>query len=766
MPQARRFWSILTIVALLLSMVAAPVAANDPIDPNKLQKAAVTIDGVKLDADAYIVNGRTVVPLRAIFERLNSVVDWDADTWTVTATRGTRIIKLTINQTTAYVDGKPVELAVPAMLINSRTFVPLRFVSEALDSEVGWDPDTWTAIVNSGLACNIPGGQVHSGTIKPGGETWGLCGSPHIVRGEFAVEGLDSPILTIAPGVLVQFEADANISVGREAPGGLQINGKQGSPVNLTAAIAGAQPGHWSGIQFYNQTLRGNATIEHARISHAGGPYGYSSAIFVEGGDKLTEIQLKNVEIANSLHAGLYLGKGATLSVTSDDLSITGTKMADGAGGFPIITALYGTHNLPSGTYRDNAINAVNISSQNWSEVLGRNTTWRNIGIPYAVGQTIEVYGNASPTLTIEPGVITLWKQGHSLEIGREGPGTLIADARMDGRGGGEWLTANLESAYRSVLESGLKVADASSLEPGCALCGPNKAIVFGAWAADPSPGSWEGIKFYEGAGAKSVLAGTVVAHAGGRHDLSAGIYAEAATKVVKFQLFKSLVFGSEGSGVLLHQSAEFAPGTTGNIVTKNTVPMRLQPEALGTLESGNNLTGNGQDWISVWTGNWESDVTKSATWRDQGVPYYFESGIIVAGSARPVVTVEAGVKLIFTQEKGITIGSDGTGSLKAVGTAAKPVIFTSEMGRPGTWQGLYFTGKAGAENRLEYVTVEYAGNGVTVDADLGGFIKNAMIRFSAENGIIRNWDLEKGGTDFLVGFGNLFEGNGLDQNE
>ena len=35
MPQARRFWSILTIVALLLSMVAAPVAANDPIDPNK-----------------------------------------------------------------------------------------------------------------------------------------------------------------------------------------------------------------------------------------------------------------------------------------------------------------------------------------------------------------------------------------------------------------------------------------------------------------------------------------------------------------------------------------------------------------------------------------------------------------------------------------------------------------------------------------------------------------------------------------------------------
>lgn len=93
------------------------------------------------DTQPTIENGRTLVPLRAIFDALGAQVQWDGDTQTVTATRAGTEIRLIIGGQ-AYKNGLPVALDVPAKIIDDRAMVPLRFIGEALGCQVNWDGNT------------------------------------------------------------------------------------------------------------------------------------------------------------------------------------------------------------------------------------------------------------------------------------------------------------------------------------------------------------------------------------------------------------------------------------------------------------------------------------------------------------------------------------------------------------------------------------------------------------------------------------------------
>lgn len=107
------------------------------------------VDGKKLEPDVAptIINNRTLVPVRTIFESIGATVNWDNSTRTVTAQKGDKKILLTIGDTIAYVNGQKKTLDVPAQTINSRTMVPVRFVSEALNAEVWWEAETSTVYV-------------------------------------------------------------------------------------------------------------------------------------------------------------------------------------------------------------------------------------------------------------------------------------------------------------------------------------------------------------------------------------------------------------------------------------------------------------------------------------------------------------------------------------------------------------------------------------------------------------------------------------------
>ena len=96
------------------------------------------------DVAPQIIESRTMVPLRAIFEALNATVDWDDATKTVKSTKGDTTISLTIGENKLIKNGEDKELDVPAQIIESRTLVPVRAISEAFDCKVDWEDSTKT----------------------------------------------------------------------------------------------------------------------------------------------------------------------------------------------------------------------------------------------------------------------------------------------------------------------------------------------------------------------------------------------------------------------------------------------------------------------------------------------------------------------------------------------------------------------------------------------------------------------------------------------
>lgn len=97
------------------------------------------------DVTAYAHDNRTFVPLRFAGERLGATVDWDNDTQTAIVEKDGHKIEMPIGSSTYYLDGEAKTLDAPAELTpstngNSRTMVPVRFVSEALGYQVEWDP--------------------------------------------------------------------------------------------------------------------------------------------------------------------------------------------------------------------------------------------------------------------------------------------------------------------------------------------------------------------------------------------------------------------------------------------------------------------------------------------------------------------------------------------------------------------------------------------------------------------------------------------------
>lgn len=140
----KKLWiSILVVLVAIPMMFQSSVKAATPI--------SIIIDGVRLSTDQapVMVNGRTMVPLRAIFEAFNATIKWNQKAQTVTATKDDTTIMLKIGSKTATINNKAVTLDVPGLNLKGRTMVPTRFVSEALGHEVGWNPKTQVVTITT-----------------------------------------------------------------------------------------------------------------------------------------------------------------------------------------------------------------------------------------------------------------------------------------------------------------------------------------------------------------------------------------------------------------------------------------------------------------------------------------------------------------------------------------------------------------------------------------------------------------------------------------
>ena len=108
-------------------------------------KIMVSGKEIKPETPAYIENGRTMVPLRFISEALGEKVDWNAETKSVII--GDKKAVLAIGSKEIDANGKKIAIDSPAVIKNSRTFVPLRAISEILGAKVDWDGATKTVSI-------------------------------------------------------------------------------------------------------------------------------------------------------------------------------------------------------------------------------------------------------------------------------------------------------------------------------------------------------------------------------------------------------------------------------------------------------------------------------------------------------------------------------------------------------------------------------------------------------------------------------------------
>ncbi|MFC4598033.1 N-acetylmuramoyl-L-alanine amidase [Cohnella hongkongensis] len=133
----KKWLSLLFVVAGMLVLSAGMAHAAKAETPTP----KLILDGMELEPKVppLLLNSTVMVPVRIATENLGYKVDYDNSTKQVTVSNGTKQLVMTVDKSTALLDGSPVEMAVPPFIQSNVTLIPLRFLGESLDVQVFWD---------------------------------------------------------------------------------------------------------------------------------------------------------------------------------------------------------------------------------------------------------------------------------------------------------------------------------------------------------------------------------------------------------------------------------------------------------------------------------------------------------------------------------------------------------------------------------------------------------------------------------------------------
>lgn len=143
---------------LLLTAIAAAAMSISCF----AQDITVTINGNIIDfpnQQPVVVEGRTLIPLRGVFDNIGYSIDWDGATKTVTLKNSEDTILINIGENGYYLNGEFQEIDVPAQIINGSTMLPLRAIGNAAGAEVLWDSNSKiaTIVVKEDVNANMQG---------------------------------------------------------------------------------------------------------------------------------------------------------------------------------------------------------------------------------------------------------------------------------------------------------------------------------------------------------------------------------------------------------------------------------------------------------------------------------------------------------------------------------------------------------------------------------------------------------------------------------
>ncbi len=140
---------VFTITVILILCVSFTAFAQDGIN--------IYVDNEKvfLDVEPFIENGRTLIPLRGVFEKLGAKVDWNKNLQEVVIKDDNNEIEMLLGKGKVMVNGIIKDIDVPTRMINSRTFAPLRFIVENLGHDVSWNENTNSVYITKNNAVPV-----------------------------------------------------------------------------------------------------------------------------------------------------------------------------------------------------------------------------------------------------------------------------------------------------------------------------------------------------------------------------------------------------------------------------------------------------------------------------------------------------------------------------------------------------------------------------------------------------------------------------------
>jgi flagellar hook assembly protein FlgD len=378
-------------------------------------------------------------------------------------------------------------------------------------------------------------------------------------------------------------------------------------------------------------------------------------------------------------------GNGNAIQVSSGSLTLSSVTTSTTGGTYSISMPLT-TAVTTTGTH------AFDKPIELRSGTIQTDTTWRNLGAPYVLSATSYVYKDTvtASILTVEAGV----------------------EVRFNSA---TWLYVGYATSKGTVNAQGTAASP----------------VLFTSNQVTHTPGYWGGIRFEPGAMAASLLQYATIEYAGSTAS-NGSVYVNGSSPTLQ----NCTIRNGNGNGIQVASGglslSSVTTSTTGGTYSIS-MPLTTSVTTTGTHAFDKP--------IELRSGTIQTDMT----WRNLGAPYVLSATSYVYKDTvtASTLTVEAGVEVRFPAGAWLYAGSGGNkGTLNVQGTAASPVLFTSNQvtHTPGYWGGIRFEPGSAAASLLRYTTIEYAGSAVgTGSVYVNGSsptLQNCTIRYSSADGV------------------------------
>lgn len=323
------------------------------------------------------------------------------------------------------------------------------------DLPYGFDlrPNAVGSIAAGQVFIDTPAVRIDGGPVDRTA-TWLGQDVPFEVFGDIDVGSDSDPILTLAEGVTLQFEASQWLEVGSGGNAGIIIQGSPASPVVLESMAALPAAGDWLGLNLDSSLLNGSS-IDYLVLRHAGqADFGQKGCLHVDGDHR------GRLTVTNSVFSDCF---GAGIAATGEEFTfadLSFNEFVDSPYGLRIRPDAVGSIGSPQ-TYTNTPANRIDDGTVSTTQ------TWVDQGVPFDVFGSIDVQDDSDPVLTIEAGSELLFEASEYLNIGSGANGGLVVAGTATNR------------------------------------------VHFGSQQANPTPGSWLGLRLRT-----NTLNGTVIDYA------------------------------------------------------------------------------------------------------------------------------------------------------------------------------------------------------------------------------------------------------------